>query len=165
MSKQHVHPLQLLHLLQTHRGRDPGETDQRAHLLPHPRRIARDVQTSNRPLQRLGPAVIFPVAVDTARDAQDGVFHVAVVLLLHRLGELALPLALGAVLAEDGAGEDFDFRDEVRGVVGVLEHRVDEVLFVAGGELFISSNHLAFAGVRLMRLQKERSGLTCLSRP
>lgn len=63
-------------------------------------------------------------------------------LLLHRLGELALPLALGPVLAEDGPGEDFDLRDEVRGVVGVLEHRVHEVLFVAG-ELFVSSNQIS----------------------
>lgn len=52
-------------------------------------------------------------------------------LLLHRLGELALALALGAVLAEDVAGEDFDFGDEVFGVVGVLEHRVDQIVFVA----------------------------------
>ena len=52
-------------------------------------------------------------------------------LLLHRLGGFALTFALGAVLAQDVAGEDFDFGDEVRRVGGILEHRVDEVLFVA----------------------------------
>ena len=56
-------------------------------------------------------------------------------LLFHRFGGFALALALGAVLAEDVAGEDFDFRDEVGRVGGVLEHCVDEVLFVAGDEL------------------------------
>ena len=123
--------MQLLHLPQTHRRRNPREADQRAHLLPHPDRIARNVQAGNRPLQRFRPAIlIVPVPV-AAPDAQDRVFHVAIVLLLHGLGGLALTLALGAVLAEDVAGEDFDFGDEVRGVGGVLEHRVDEVLFVA----------------------------------
>lgn len=53
-------------------------------------------------------------------------------LLFHRFGELALALTLGAVPAEDVAGEDFDFRDEVRRVGGVLEHIVDEIVFVAG---------------------------------
>ena len=52
-------------------------------------------------------------------------------LLFHRLGVFALTLALGAVLAEDVAGEDFDFGDEVRRVGGVLQHGVDEVFFVA----------------------------------
>ena len=42
-----------------------------------------------------------------------------------------MALALGAVLAEDVAGEDFDFGDEVARVGGVLEHRVDEIIFVA----------------------------------
>ena len=52
-------------------------------------------------------------------------------LLLHRLGEFALALALRAVLAEDVAGEDFNLGDEVGGMVGIGEHGVDEVLFVA----------------------------------
>ena len=52
-------------------------------------------------------------------------------LIFHRFGELALALALGAVLAQYVAGEDFDLGDEVCGVAGVLEHCVDEVLFVA----------------------------------
>ena len=124
--------MQPLHLPQTHRRRNPREADQSAHLLPHPDRITRNVQTGNRPLQRFRPAVlVVPVPV-AAPDAQDRIFHVAIVLLLHRLGGFALALALGAVFAEDVAGEDFDFGDKVSRVGGVLEHRVDEVFFVAG---------------------------------
>ena len=145
--------MQPLHLPQTHRRRDPREADQRAHLLPHPDRIARNVQARNRPLQRFRPAVlIVPVPV-AAPDAQDRVFHVAIVLLFHRLGGFALALALGAVLAEDVAGEDFDLGDEVRRVGGVLEHRVDEVFFVAK---VVSS----------ARFPRCKGGqLACLSRP
>ena len=140
-SKQHIRPLQPLHLPQTHRRRNPREADQRAHLLPHPHRVARNIQAGNRPLQRLRPAVrIFTVPV-AAPDAQDRIFHVAIVLLFHRLGIFALTLALGAVLAEDVAGEDFDFGDEVRRVGGVLQHGVDEVFLVAKGRS-ISSNSL-----------------------
>ena len=54
-------------------------------------------------------------------------------LLFHRFGGFALTSALGAVFAEDVAGEDFDFGHEVGGVGGVLEHGVDEVFFVADG--------------------------------
>ncbi len=53
--------------------------------------------------------------------------------LLHADGELALAFRLGAVFAEDGAGEDFDFGDVVGGVGGVGEHGVGEVFFVAVG--------------------------------
>ena len=52
-------------------------------------------------------------------------------LLLHRFGEFTLALALGAGFAEDVAGEDFDFGDEVCGMVRVLEHCVDKVVFIA----------------------------------
>ena len=123
--------MQPLHLPQTHRRRNPREADQSAHLPPHPDRIARNVQARNRPLQRFRPAVLIIIFAVAAPDAQDRILHVAVVLLLHRLGGFALALALGAVLAQDVAGEDFDFGDEVRRVGGILEHRVDEVLFVA----------------------------------
>ena len=124
-------PLQPLHFSQTDRRRDPREADQGAHLLPHPDRIARHVQAGDGPLQRFGPAVLLVPVPVAAPDAQDRVFHVAIVLLFHRLGGFALALALGAVLAQYVAGEDFDFGDEVRGVGGVLEHRVDEIFFVA----------------------------------
>ena len=131
LSKQHIHPLQLLHLPQAHRRRNPREADQGAHLLPHPDRIARNVQARNRSLQRFRLAILVVAVAVAAPDAQDRVFHVAIVLLFHRLGGFGLGFALGAVLAEDVAGEDFDFGDEVRRVGGVLEHRVDEVFFVA----------------------------------
>ena len=52
-------------------------------------------------------------------------------LLLHRFGGFALALALGAVLAQDVAGEDFNLGDEVGRVGGVLEHCIDEIFFVA----------------------------------
>ena len=123
-----MHPL---HLPQAHRRRNPREADQRADLLPYPDRIARDVQAGNRPGQRFRLAVPVVAVGVAAPDAQDRVFHVAIVLLFHRLGGFALAFALGAVLAEDVAGEDFDFGDEVGGVGGVLEHRVDEVFLVA----------------------------------
>ena len=74
-------------------------------------------------------------------------------LLFHRLGIFALALALGAVLAEDVAGEDFDFGDEVRRVGGVLQHGVDEVFFVAEGR-----------GISSIPCRKGGQ-LTCLSRP
>ena len=76
-------------------------------------------------------------------------------LLFHRLGIFALAFALGAVLAEDVAGEDFDFGDEVGRVGGVLEHRVDEVFLVAA----VVYHRLGF------RLQKGGGQLTYLSRP
>lgn len=127
-------PLQPLHLLQTNRRRDPDKADQRTDLLPHAGLITRYIQTSDRPLQSLRscPAAVTVRVVIAARDAQDRVFDIAIVFLLHGFGGLALALALGAVLAEDGAGEDFDFGDGVGGVGGVLEHGVDEVIFVAG---------------------------------
>ena len=68
----------------------------------------------------------------TAPDPRDRVFHVAIMLLFHRFGGLALALALGTILAEYATGEDFDLGYEVCRVGGVIEHRVDEVLFVAG---------------------------------
>ena len=145
-----MHPLDLP---QAHRGRNPREADQTAHLLLYPDRIARDVQTGNRPRQRFRPAVPIVAVAVAAPDAEDRVFHVAIVLLLHSLGGFALAFALGAVLAEDVAGEDFDFGDEVRGVGGVLEHRVDEVLFVAA--VVSSARFLAAKGGQL----------TCLLRP
>lgn len=52
-------------------------------------------------------------------------------LLLHALRELTLTFALGAGLSQDIATEDFDFRDEVVGMVGVLKHSIDEVFFIA----------------------------------
>ena len=132
LSIKRVHaPLQPLHLPQTHRRRNPREADQRAHLLPHPDRIARHVQARNRPRQRFRPAILIVAVAVAAPDAQDRIFHVAIVLLFHRLGGFALTFALGAVLAQNVAGEDFDFGDEVRRVGGVLVHRVDEVFFVA----------------------------------
>ena len=106
--------MQFLHLLQAHGRCDPREADQRAHLLPHPGSVARHVQASDGSLQGFRPAV-GPVPV-AARDAEDRVFHVAVVLFLHGPGGFALALALGAVLAEEVAGEDFDFGDEVCGM-------------------------------------------------
>ena len=80
-------------------------------------------------------------------------------LLFHRFGEFALALALGAVLAEDVAGEDFDFRDEVGRVGGVLEHCVDEVLFVAGDE---SAQVVAAAGL-VVQLQGSATYLSLTS--
>ena len=95
------------------------------------------MQASNRPLQRFRFAAGCVVPAVAARDAQDCIFHVAVVLLFHRLGGLALTFALATVFAEDVAGEDLDFGHEVSGVGGVLEHGVDEVFFVA--ERFVGS--------------------------
>ena len=135
--QQRLHTLQLVHLFQTDRGRDPDEADERSDLLLHPDRVAGHVQAGDGSLEGFGAAVVsvavaVAVAVATG-DAEDRVFHVAVVLLFHGFGELALALAGGTVLAEDVAGEDLDLRDEMPRVVGVLEHCVDEVVFVAGG--------------------------------
>ena len=65
--KQHIHPVQLLHLPQTHRRRDPDKADQSAHLLPHPDRIAGNVQAGNGPLESFCLATI-SIAI-TAGDA------------------------------------------------------------------------------------------------
>ena len=112
LSKQHIHTLQLLHLFQTYCSGDPHKADQSSHLPPPlPDRIARDIQARNGPLESLRPTII-SVSI-TASDAQDCIFHVAVMLLFHRFGGLALALALGAVFAKNVAGEDFDLGDEV----------------------------------------------------
>ena len=157
-SKQHILSLlQLLHLSQTHRRRDPNEADQSPHLLPHPDRVASNIQARNRPFQRFRSAVIVSVSIASG-DAQDRIFNVAIILFFHRLGGFALPLALGAVLAEDVAGEDFDFRDEVGRMAGVLEHSVDEVFLVAGDLISIGSI------LALRSAKKKGVGPTDLSR-
>ena len=103
--------------------------------------MAGDVETSDGTCERFGngPLVTAPsldivvviVFALSLGDPEDCVGDIALVFVLHRGGEFALAFALRAVLAEDAAAKDFDFRYCVIRMRGVLAHRVDEVLFVA----------------------------------
>jgi len=95
-SPQEIRSCQLLHLLQTNRGRDPRKAHQSSYFLSDPRVIARHIQTRNGPLQRL--LATFPIVA--AGNGVHSVFCIALVFLFHGLGEFTLALALGAVLAE-----------------------------------------------------------------
>ena len=68
--------------------------------------------------------------VDAARDARDGVGDVALVLVFHADGALPLASGRGAGLSDNGSADDFDFREVLVWVGGVMPHAVGEVLFV-----------------------------------